>query len=72
MNCLNATEKKPNLRLDCEGNHLGGDRVGSGGKEFGNAGGLVAFGSETESGPKSSSTSSNDAGIVLVVDDFIF
>ena len=50
---------------------LGGDSVAAGGEELGNDGGLESLLNKTESCSEAGTSSSNDDGIVLMVDDWV-
>ena len=50
---------------------LGGDGVAAGGEELGDDGGLEPLLNETESCSEAGTSSSNDDGIVLMVDDWV-
>ena len=55
----------------CVNTPLGGDSVGSGWEKFGNTGGFKALFDKTESGSKSSTSSTNDNGVKSVINDGI-
>ena len=50
---------------------LGGDSVAAGGEELGDDGGLEPLLNKTESCSEAGTSSSNDDGIVLMVDDWV-